>query len=62
MHFTPSVTVFSIEYDTQLLDLKKKYGVLSKHMGILVDEMHAKEDPVFDKHSGAPTGFLDVRD
>ena len=31
-------------------------------MGILVDEMYVKEGLVFDKHSGALTGFLDLGD
>ena len=61
-HFAPSVVGFSDEYDKQLLDLAKKSGVLSKHVGILVDEMYVKEGLVFDKHSGALTGFLDLGD
>ena len=31
-------------------------------MGILINEMYIKEGLVFDKHSGALTGFLDLGD
>ena len=49
-HFAPPVTRFSDEYDKQLLDFaKKKSGVLSKHVGIMID-----------KHTEALTGFLDL--
>ena len=58
-HFALSVAGFSEEYDKQLLDLAKKSGVLSKHVGILVYEMYVK-GLVFDKHSGALTRFLDL--
>ena len=42
-HFAPFVAGLSKEYDKQLLDLAKKSGVLSKHVGILVDEMYIKK-------------------
>ena len=60
-HFAPPVTGFSSEYDKQLLDLAKKSGVLSKHVGIMIDEMYVK-GLVFDKHTGVLTGFLDLGD
>ena len=59
-HFAPAVTGFSVDYDKQLMDLAKKTSVLGKHVGILVDEMYVKEGLIFDKHTGALTGFVDL--
>ena len=59
-HFASPVTSFSDEYK-QLLGLTKKSVVLSKHVGIMIDEMYVK-GLVFDKHTGAITGFLDLGD
>ena len=58
-HFAPAVSGFSVEYDKQLIDLVRKTSVLSKYV---VDEMYVKEGLVFDKHSGALTGFIDMGD
>ena len=61
-HFAPAVMGFSADYDKQLLDLSKKTPGNSKHIAILVDEMYVKEGLVFNKHTGALTGFVDLGD
>lgn len=59
-HFAPAVMGFSAEYDKQLLDLSKKTRGDCKQVALLVDEMYVKEGLVFDKHTGALTGFVDL--
>lgn len=53
---------FSRSYDQQLLDLAEKTqpSELAKHVGILIDEMYVKEGLVYNKNSGALTGFVEL--
>lgn len=61
-HFAPAKAGFSRSYDQQLLDLAEKTqpSELAKHVGILIDEMYVKEGLVYNKNSGALTGFVEL--
>lgn len=64
-HFAPAKSGFSISYDQQLIDLAKKTKPsfeVAKHVVILIDEMYVKEGLVYNKHSGALTGFVELGD
>ena len=61
-HFAPAVTGFCAHYDKQLIDLAKKTSKNSKYIAILIDEMYVKEGLVFNKRTGALTGFVDLGD
>lgn len=63
-HFAPAKAGFSKSYDQQLLDLVKAKPSkdLAKYIVILVDEMYVKEGLVYDKCTGALTGFVELGD
>ena len=63
-HFAPSKSGFGISYDQQLLELTKntKSSDLAKHIVVLIDEMYVKEGLVYNKTSGALTGFVELGD
>lgn len=46
----------------KLLNLAEKTqpSELAKHVGILIDEMYVKEGLVYNKNSGALTGFVEL--
>ena len=53
-YYTKAITGFSTDVDAQLMraanpTICKKW---EKHVAILMDEMHIKEDLVYDKHTG----------
>lgn len=63
-HHTSSTVGFSHELDLQLMD-DSRFHSLSEHekfVCIIGDEMHIKEDLVFDKFSGELTGFINLGD
>ena len=55
---------FSLEVDNQLLLAAKLMTSPIHHclLVILIDEMHIREDLVYDKHSGRLLGFVDLGD
>lgn len=59
-HFAPVSTGLSSATDQQLLDLAQKTSPLAKNVVVLIDEMYVKEGLVFDKSTGAITGFIDL--
>ena len=61
-HFVRAKTGFSYDYDKQLIELARntKPTWLAKQLILLIDEMYVKEGLVFDKSSGALTGFVDL--
>ena len=63
-HFCKSTPGFAVSTDQQLIDLARKTRPteLSKYVAILIDEMYVKEGLVFDKHTGALTGVVDMGD
>ena len=62
-HFAPAKSGFSTAYDQQLLDLATKTNFeMAKNIAILIDEMYVKEGLVYNKTSGALTGFVELGD
>ena len=63
-HYTKASLVFSSEANQMLIDAVKPDRCLEreKHAFLLLDEMHMREDLVFDKHSGNLIGFTDLGD
>lgn len=60
-HFAPVSTGLSSAVDAQLIDLAQKTSpTLAKNVVILIDEMYVKEGLVFDKSTGAITGYVDL--
>lgn len=53
-HYTQAATGFSSAVDKQLMDIAAidTCPERDKHIIILMDEMHIKENLVYDKHSG----------
>lgn len=53
---------FSLEVDRQILDAAKLSTSPDYHrlVILLIDEMHVKEDLVYNKHSGRLVGFVDL--
>ena len=63
--YTSTTTIgFSADIDTQLMQAVNIITCMEreKYVGILVDEMHVKEDLVFDKHRIKLLGFLNLGD
>ena len=61
-HYVRSTTGFSAEVDEQLMEAAKvaKAEEWEKCVVLVMDEMHVKEDLVYDKHSGALIGFVNL--
>lgn len=63
-HHTESKVGFSVELDRQLMDDAQIQSLseYEKYVCLIGDEMHIKEDLVFDKFSGELTGFINLGD
>ena len=62
-HYVEASTGFSSEVDKMLIQVAKVNTCPECEMNvILLDEMHIREDIVFDKHSGAMIGFTKLGD
>ena len=63
-HYIKSSCKFSNEIDNDLIRAADYYHLedWQKCVGILIDEMHIKEDLVYDKHTGALIGFISLGD
>eukprot|EP00731_Ephydatia_muelleri_P032133 Em0023g640a len=63
-HYTKASLGFSSEADQMLIDAVKpdRCPEREKHIFLLLDEMHIRDDLVFDKHSGNLIGFTDLGD
>ena len=61
-HYIKAATGFSAEVDKQLMQAAsmKTCKEWEKCMILLIDEMHIKEDLIYDKHSGALIGFANL--
>lgn len=61
-YYVRSSTGFSDEIDKQLLDaaMREKAKELNRYVVLVLDEMYLKEDLVYDKHSGALIGFVNI--
>ena len=63
-HYVQAATGFSTEVDRMLMKAAKvdPCPEREKCMILLLDEMHIREDLVFDKHTGAMVGFANLGD
>ena len=63
-HYVKASTGFSAEVDKQLMDAVKPDTAheREKYVALVMDEMHLKENLVYDKHTGALIGFTDLGD
>ena len=61
-HYIKAAPGFAAEVDQQLMDVAKLQSCQEweKCVIIILDEMHIREDLVFDKHSGALIGFTNL--
>ena len=61
-HFVSTTVGFSTEVDRQLMDIAniEHCKEHEKYVLLLMDEMYVKEDLVYDKHTGALTGFVNL--
>ncbi len=63
-HFASAKPGFSVEVDKMLIDASKVASCpeREKYVLLLLDEMHVKEDLIFNKHSGELIGFSNLGD
>ena len=63
-HYIPSKVGFSAEVDRELLRVADYRGLeeWQKYVAVIMDEMHLKEDLVYNKVTGALMGFTSVGD
>ncbi len=63
-HYIRARAGFSSEVDTELLRVANYWELQEweKCIGLLIDEMHLKEDLVYDKDTGALVGFTSLGD
>ncbi|XP_064401712.1 uncharacterized protein LOC135347608 [Halichondria panicea] len=63
-HFASAKRGFSVEVDKMLIDASKVASCpeREKYVLLLLDEMHVKEDLIFNKHSGELIGFSNLGD
>ena len=59
-HYIPTKTGFSTEIDRDLLYVAFLNNELNRYVMIIMDEVHIKNDPVYDKHQGCLVGFIDL--
>ena len=61
-HYVHSTTGFSTVVDKQLMEAAKvtKAEEWEKCVILIMDEMHVQEDLVYDKHSGALMGLVNL--
>ena len=58
----PSEGWLSAEVDQQLIDAIDFTKEANRYVALLLDEVHIKEDLVYDKHSGSLIGFANMGD
>jgi len=61
-HYIPAKVGFSAEVDQQLIDAIDFSKEGNRYVALLLDEVHLKEDLVYDKHSGSLIGFANMGD
>ena len=61
-HYIPAKVGFSAEVDQQLIDTIDFTEEVNRYVALLLDEVHIKEDLVYDKHSGSLIGFANMGD
>ena len=61
-HYTAASVGFSLDVDQQLIDAADLSQELNCYVGLVLDEVHIKEDLVYDKHQGTLIGFTNLGD
>jgi len=61
-HYFEAKVGFSAEVDQQLIDAIDFSKEGNRYVALLLDEVHIKEDLVYDKHSGSLIGFANMGD
>ena len=59
-HFIPSGIGFSADVDKNLIDVAFLSNNLNKYIFLIMDEMHIKNDLVYDKHEASLIGFVNL--
>ena len=61
-HYIPAKVGFSPEVDKQLVDMIDFTQEANTYISLVIDEVHIKEDLVYDKHEGSLIGFANLGD
>ena len=61
-HHTSTSIGFSVQIDEMLLDVAKLEQDINRYVFLIMDEVHIKQDLVFDKHFKTLLGFVNVGD
>jgi len=59
-HFSTTAIGFSCEIDQHLVDVADLSRDLHKYVILVIDEVHIKEELVYDKHEGCLIGFVNL--
>ena len=59
-HYSTTTIGFSHEVDQHLVDVADLSHDLHKYVVLIIDEMHIKEELVYDKHQGSLIGFVNL--
>ena len=59
-HYSTTTIGFSHEVDQHLVDVADLSHDLHKYIVLINDEMHIKEELVYDKHQGSLIGFVNL--
>ena len=59
-HYTNARIGFSAEVDQHLVDVADLSKDLNKYVVLIMDEVHIKEELVYDKHEGSLIGFVNL--
>ena len=59
-HYTEATVGFSGEVDQHLVDVADLTKDLNKYVVLIMDEVHIKEELVYDKHKGSLIGFVNL--
>ena len=59
-HFNPSKVGFSAKVDNQLIDMVDFTKEANRYVSLILDEVHIKEDLIYDKHEGSLIGFTNL--
>ena len=61
-HYTSTTIGFSAETDRDLFDAAFLSNDLNRYLFLIMDEVHIKNDLVYDKHNGSLIGFVNLGD
>ena len=59
-HYANVTIGFSAEVDQHLFDVADLSKDLNRYVVFVIDEMHVKEELVYDKHEGSLIGFVNL--